>query len=320
MKICCKAPGKIIWFGEHFVVKGIPAVASSVDLYVRTYVEPCKDGKIRFWSKSLEKGFVYGEKEPDEELLPFKRILDLISERYGSLPNMKITIDSDIPISYGLGSSAASSISFAAAVLKYIGVEPMPELVKELSMEAEKIVHGKPSGIDTAISLHGSFIYYLGPHDIRPLNARWNEEYTLLVIGTGITRSTGLVVKKVLERYERFPNIMNKIYEAASEISATAKTLMINGEWDRVGELMNINHGLLVSIGVAIPETERIIHNSLRLGALGAKISGAGMGGIVIVLLRKKNRDTIINGVASLSNEIIEVKPGIPGLECSVKD
>ncbi len=320
MKVQCKAPGKIIWFGEHFVVKGIPAIASSIDLYVRTHVEPCKDDKTIFWSKTLEKGFTYGEKELDEELLPFKKILDLISDRYGGLPSMKITIDSDVPISYGLGSSAASSVSFAAAVLKYIGEEPTMELVKELSMEAEKIVHGKPSGIDTAISLHGGFIYYLGPQDIRSLNARWSDRYALLVIGTGVTHNTGLVVRKVLERYERFPNIMNKIYEAASEISVTAKSLMTIGEWDRIGELMNINHGLLVSIGIAIPETERIIHNSLRLGALGAKISGAGMGGIVIVLAKKKDKDTIVDGIMSFSNEIIEVKPGVSGLECSVKD
>ncbi len=320
MKVCCRAPGKTIWFGEHFVVKGVPAIASSVDLYVRTYVEPCEDGRIRFWSKSLEKGFVYGEKEPDKELLPFKRILDLISDRYGEPPSMKITIDSDIPISYGLGSSAASSISFAAAVLKYIGEEPTTPLIKELSMEAEKIVHGKPSGIDTAISLHGGFIYYLGPNDIRPLNAKWSDEYTLLVIGTGITRNTGLVVGKVLERYERFQTIMNKIYDAAKEISVIAKSLMTSGEWDKIGELMIINHGLLVSIGVAIPETERIIHNSLRLGALGAKISGAGMGGIVIALMRKKDKDFIVDGLMSLSNEIIEVKPGVTGLECTVKE
>ncbi len=320
MKVCCRAPGKTIWFGEHFVVKGMPAIASSVDLYVRTRVEPNKNGKIRFWSKSLEKGFVYGEKEPDKELLPFKRILDLIREEHGELPGMKITIDSDIPISYGLGSSAASSISFAAAVLKYIGVEPSLEHVRRLSMEAEKIVHGRPSGIDTAISLRGGFIYYRGPEDIKPLNARWSNEYTLLVIGTGVTRNTGLVVKKVLERYERFPNIMGKIYEAASEITMTAKELMIEGDWIRIGELMNINHGLLVSIGVAIPETERIIHNSLRLGAIGAKISGAGMGGIVIVLVKKKDKEAVVDGITSFSNEIIEVEPGVAGLECRVEE
>ncbi len=57
-----------------------------------------------------------------------------------------------------------------------------------------------------------------------------------------------------------------------------------------LGEIMNAQHALLRDLyDVSLPEIERICEAALEAGAYGAKLSGAGMGGSVIALV--KNRE-----------------------------
>lgn len=54
-----------------------------------------------------------------------------------------------------------------------------------------------------------------------------------------------------------------------------------------LGEIMNAQHVLLRDLyDVSLPEIENICSSALQAGAYGAKISGAGMGGSVIALVR----------------------------------
>ena len=52
----------------------------------------------------------------------------------------------------------------------------------------------------------------------------------------------------------------------------------------RLGDLMNLNHGLLSAIGVSTMKLEILCHTSRNNGALGAKLTGAGGGGCMIAL------------------------------------
>ncbi len=309
MKVCCRAPGKVIWFGEHFVVLGKPAIASAIDLYARVCISSSQHTII----ESRDKNLVYRysrDKEPPKTLKPFKQIVDYVldSNIVEKLRSFHAVIESDIPIAAGLGSSAATSVAFTAALLKYHGLEPSHKLVSRIAFEAERIVHKKPSGIDNTIATYGGFIYYRGGF-MKRVDVDWREDYTLLIVDTGRERSTGFVVKKVLDRYSKWESVMEKIYGVAEEITSRALELLVKGDLEGIGELMNICHGLLVSLGISTYEIESIVHTALDSGAIGAKITGAGLGGSVMVLAKRGCVDDLVKKLSLLSPRIILVKP-----------
>ncbi len=302
-RVCSKAPGKVILFGEHFVVKGTPAIAAAVNLYAETCFEQSSTDEYLVESRQLVMKVDLRDKDIPDVFLPFKRIVEIVESKYGRIKPFRVIIDSEIPVAAGMGSSAAVSVSFTKALLDYIGVEYDLEDINDIAFEAEKLVHRKPSGIDNTIAVYGGVIYYVRGRMER-LNVKWSNEYALIVADTGVKRNTGQVVQMVLERYERHPVVMEKIYEAAKQLVNEARMLLEQGDMIRLGELMNINHGLLVSIGVAIPETEILVHNILKSSGLGAKISGAGRGGIVIGLVNRKTINVVSESIKKYAKNL----------------
>ncbi|MCD6301165.1 MAG: mevalonate kinase [Staphylothermus sp.] len=306
--MCSQAPGKIILFGEHFVVKGCPALVTAVNLYAKTCIEERIDSKHYLYSKQLNKRVDLDSDQTDEWATSFRTIYRIISEQYGKPEGFNAILDSEIPMAAGMGSSAATAVSFTHALLSFIGYKPNKERVNKIAFEAEKIVHVKPSGVDNTIAVYGGLIYYK-KGEIKQLNIEWPEKYSLIVVNTGIKRNTGLVVKEVLEGYNRNPEIMEKIYEAASLITEKALEHLMNKNYERLGELININHGLLVAIGVSILETELLVHKLLSLGALGAKISGAGRGGIVYGLVKREQVGEMIRTIKDMGYNAYGLQP-----------
>ena len=62
-----------------------------------------------------------------------------------------------------------------------------------------------------------------------------------------------------------------------------------------LGRVLNLQHVLLRDLyEVSLPEIERLRDALIRAGALGVKISGAGMGGALIAICRKRDLDRIV--------------------------
>ncbi len=314
MKICASAPAKIIWFGEHFVVLGKPAIASSINLKARVCISNSINDKIIIESKDLGVKCIYGKDIP-RELIQFIHIVEYcLSENIiTKLKPFHAIIESSIPIASGLGSSASTAVAFTAAFLAYHDVSFNRELISRIAYEAEKIVHAKPSGIDNTIASYGGFLVYQKGR-IRRIRVRWPRKFQLLIVDTGMPRNTGKVVKMVLERYQRNEDIMKYIYMAAEKIVRKAIKCLRSGNIECIAELMNINHGLLVSLGISTYEIESLVHRSIMSGALAAKITGAGMGGSIIVLTDRIKLDHVIRAISPLAYRIIPASPTSQGV------
>ncbi|MEM2579520.1 MAG: mevalonate kinase [Desulfurococcaceae archaeon] len=307
MKVCSTAPGKVILFGEHFVVKGSPAIAGAISLRAKVCIEDCTNGievisMNRGWSMRL------GEFEPPQ-LRQFKRIVEyVVKEGYLSkVRNFRARIWSKIPIGAGLGSSAATAVAFTASLLEFHGVSYGADDVKKISLEAEREVHVNPSGIDNAIATYGGLILYRRGA-VRRLKAKLPKESLLLIVDTGIERSTGSAVKYVLEMYEKHINTFKYIYRAASSLVDEALKAFREKDLVKLGELMQLNQGLLKTIGVSNLDIENIVYSAVKLGALGAKITGAGMGGSVIVLTTRSSYRAVLEGLRPFAKRFIPVK------------
>ncbi|WP_440059757.1 mevalonate kinase [Thermogladius sp. 4427co] len=305
---CSIAPGKILLFGEHFVVKGKPAIGMAVSVYAKTCVS--KGVGI---VESGQLGILVDLSSRVVNDRGVHKIIEELSKRGILKNNFHAVIESQIPIGSGMGSSAAVSSALAHALTVFSGFEPSKELVWEVSFEAEKIYHVNPSGIDNTLSVYGGIILYKDK-SFRRLEIKWPEDIYIVVVDSRIKRSTGQVVADVLSRYEKYPTIYSRIYEAGEAIVTEALKALETGDFVRLGELMDINHGLLASISVSSSAIDRIVWSIREAGALGVKVSGAGRGGIVIALVEEARRDNVSNRVRELGLEPLLAKPDLKGV------
>lgn len=290
-EVVASAPGKVILFGEHFVVYGEPAIVMAIDKRAYALAETRKDRRIYINSKNLGISGVFvgesfeakkGGREARIRLEPIRKaaqnVLNLAERKIG----VSIEIRSAIPIAVGLGSSAAVITATATAVSKLLNANLSKKDVFHIAYEAERIVHGTPSGIDPTISTYGGTLLFSQDKDFKPLEVK--GDIPLVIGDTGIERSTGEQVTIVRERKKQYPSIFNPIVEAGGKISSHAVKALKTGNLQELGKLMNINHALLNAVGVSNESLERLVYAARKAGALGAKLTGGGGGGCMIAL------------------------------------
>lgn len=225
-------------------------------------------------------------------------------------PGFLYTLRSTIPIGAGLGSSASISVCLAAALLLQLRTLSGPhpdqpheearlqiERINRWAFVSEMCIHGNPSGVDNTVATQGKAVVfqrrdYNQPPAVRPL---WDfPELPLLLIDTRQAKSTAAEVAKVAKLKETHPELVGAILGAMDKLTATAASVIDEEDFDeedeeslrRVGELMAINHGLLVSLGVSHPRLERVRELVDHEGAGWTKLTGAGGGGCSITLMR----------------------------------
>jgi len=266
MRACASAPGKVILFGEHFVVYDKPAIVSAIGL--RAYVEAVKSDQgiiLDGWS---------GEN-------PAIKASAYVIDRLGYSGGLTLRIRSLIPQSVGLGSSASVSVASAAATSLLLKGELDLELIRRAAHIGESLVHYRPSGIDTTIATYGGGGIYTRSEGFRSMSLNLDQ---ILIINTGKARRTGDLVRKVKEFRDAHGEEFEKILEDAEGIIWEAVSALKARDLELIGGLMLRNQELLKRVGVSSKEIEDVIELCMRFGALGAKLTGAGGGGCVIAV------------------------------------
>jgi mevalonate kinase len=201
-------------------------------------------------------------------------------------------------MSAGLGSSAASAAAFSLSYTNMLGYKLNDKELFTLSNEAEKITHINPSGVDSAaITYGGILIFKKDVGVISRLNTLFSDKYSFIIADSGIKRSTSVPVKDVLILSEKLWPAVSLIYDVADKIVDLGNDAISNDDYETLGTLMNINQGLLNSIGVSSIELEEIVYRSRLAGAIGAKLTGAGRGGSVIILAPSNKVESIIDKI-----------------------
>ena len=297
MQVIASAPGKAILFGEHSVVYGKPAIAMAINKRVHVKVlENSKDiikvnlidlgieGQIdlknnTIFSKSSKKGIL-------------KYVLSSIKKIHGK-SGLDISINVNVPIGGGLGSSAAITVALIAALSKINNIGLKKDEIAKLAYEVELEVQNLASPIDTTISTYGGMIYLKkGGKEIIPLDIR--SDIPIVIGYTNFRGDTGKLIEKVRYRKEKYPEIMNPIIDSIESVTDEAKESILKNNEKRIGELMNINHGLLDALGVNTLALSDMVYTARNAGALGSKITGAGGGGSIIAYCPEKSKEIIL--------------------------
>ena len=201
--------------------------------------------------------------------------------------NVRVEANCAIPIGAGLGSSASTTVATISAVAKSRDEVLKRDDIFQLAFVSENYLHGKPSGVDQATCAYGGIIQFERPAKITPIKIR--KPPMILVCDSGTHRSTkvlvGSVVKRSAVETERFHSHLKEV----SEISTGVAKALKSEDTASLGSLMNRNHELLRQIGVSTPMLDHLVEEAKRVGALGAKLTGAGGGGCMIALCDDKS-------------------------------
>ena len=317
------APAKVILFGEHFVVNGSRAIATALDLFTSVTAAEKASWPLELESASLGLKCVTGPELAcsSRELEPLLSTIRALRSRGYDVPPARLTIESDIPPSAGLGSSASVSAATAAALTALAGQDIGPEELFEVTMEGERVAHGNPSGVDAATVVYGgTIVFRRGVGVLDSLDSRVGP---IVVAYSGVRRSTGAAVLSVIkslnavrELRDLMIGLVERLIDAAWEALRDGSLEALgnqDGSLEALGNLMNINHGLLSAIGVSTPELEELLYAARRAGALGAKLTGAGWGGSVIAVARPDAMKGVVEALSSRSGWVRVLEGGARG-------
>lgn len=297
------APGKVILVGEHAVVYGQPAIAAPVweRLATATLDDAAQGAGCTLHVPAIDL-HLYVADAPAEgrEIQPLGYVARLALAAAGvpANPDWTITLDSAIPIASGLGSGAALSTAMVRGIFAHAGKEISPGEVSALVYESEKFYHGTPSGIDNTVIALGKPIWFVKGKEAEIIEvgapqdaAGSSEPFTLLIADSGVASPTRQVVEGVKLRWGAEPARYNFLFNEIGMLAEQARTALFRGDPVRLGRVFDRNHRLLVEMGVGSPETEALVEAGHSAGVYGAKISGAGKGGNVIVLVRPRQAE-----------------------------
>jgi mevalonate kinase len=294
-----KGYGKTILFGEHFVVYGLPAIASALGAFTTADVEVFEGTG---WTVDDQRPATPGYKKKKYHQA-MQSITNVIDHLKIDIENQKleITFAGDLIAASGVGASAAQCTSLARALSDTFSLNLDDEKINEAAYEGEKAYHGTPSGIDNTASTYGGLIWFVknlsgGKNTMDRLQSP--RKMLLVIANSGITASTTEVVADVRRLKEENPERFEKILSEYKKLAEEAKKALLEGDITTIGNLMNQNHKILQQITVSGEINDELVGISLENGAVGAKMTGTGRGGLVIALAENEGiREKIANAI-----------------------
>ncbi|WP_128905793.1 mevalonate kinase [Halorubrum amylolyticum] len=307
----CEAPGKVYLFGEHAVVYGEPAVPAAIERRATVTAEPRSDDHVRVEAEDLSlDGFTVeyagdaGDRPDVDVPTPLVEAamgyVDAAVEQARDAADapdagFDITVESDIPLGAGLGSSAAVVVAGIDAATRAIG-EPLDrrELADRAYRAEFEVQDGQASRADTFCSTMGGAVRVEGD-DCEPIEA---PNLPFVVGFDGGAGDTGELVAGVDELREEYGFAADTV-ESIGELVRTGEGLLEGAVPEgtpsadaepspellaELGELMDFNHGLLAALGVSARSLDAMVWAARDAGAHGAKLTGAGGGGCIVAL------------------------------------
>jgi len=312
----CEAPGKVYLFGEHAVVYGEPAVPAAIERRATVTAEPREDDHVRVEAEDLSlNGFTVeyagGTSDRPDVDVPTPLVeaamgyVDAAVEQAREATDapdagFDITVESDIPLGAGLGSSAAVVVAGIDAATRALG-EPLDrrELAERAYRAEFEVQDGQASRADTFCSTMGGAVRVEGD-DCEPIDA---PNLPFVVGFDGGAGDTGELVAGVRELRAEHEFAADTV-ESIGDLVRTGEALLAEADPEsdpdpallaELGELMDFNHGLLAALGVSARSLDAMVWAARDAGAHGAKLTGAGGGGCIVALDESDATETALS-------------------------
>ena len=311
MKSKASAPGKVILFGEHFVVYGVKAILCSINKRVTVTAEKTSERKISINSEIgnliLEPNKLISE--INSPLKPFYYLANKAIKNQDA--GIEIKINSEIPLGAGLGSSSACCVAGAAAIFKLFE-DVSKERILELAIEAERTIFENTSGADCTVCTYGGIIEYGKKQGFKKIEDEPN--FQLVIANSNIEHSTESMVSGVktfvIKNKEKFSKLLNQ----ESKLVEDVLKLLKENNPEELGEKINQNQKYLETIGISNNQLKKMIEIGQKT-SFGAKITGSGGGGCIFALTNESNVEQSLKEFKDKNFECFSAEIDFKGLD-----
>ncbi len=278
-----RAYGKLILFGEHFVVYKVPALVGAVAAYTDCECEFTGGTGLEVVdNRPSVPGYKAEKKDEADEAI------NLVLSHFKLNPaekGMKLTFGGDLCAVSGIGASAAQVVSLARAINFADPRGLTEEQINAAGYEGEKGYHGTPSGIDnTAATFGGVLRFQRTDGDPIFIKKKLPNPIRIVYASTGITASTTKVVGDVRAKKDADPIWFDNLLSQYLELVAKGEAAIDAGDMPTLGACLNENHTLCQQLTVSCKELDDLVDIARQAGAIGAKMSGTGRGGLMLAL------------------------------------
>ena len=315
--------GKTILFNEHFVVYGIPAIASAISDQTTAEVELAVDLTPSGAEGSMAgNGWVLEDNRPanpgykEKKLEQQKESIELLLKAAkfdASVQNIKITVGGNLKCVGGVGASAAICVAIARALNEKFNLNFDDEKINKIAYEGEKAYAGNPSGLDNTAATFGGLLWFVnGPYGPTFQKLSVNAPIDIVLGNTGLTTDTAGAVAGVRERKEQYREKYDVLFKRAESLVYEAKKALLDYNLEEVGALMNENHKMLQEIEVSHEKLDELVEIARNAGAIGAKMTGGGLGGYMIALTPGKElQEKVAKAMEEKGYEALRTRIGV---------
>lgn len=279
------AYGKLILFGEHFVVYKVPALVGAVAAYTNCELEKTDTGSLEVVDDRPTIPGYKEEKKAEADVALGLVLTHLKVDPKETKQGLKLTFGGNLTCTSGIGSSAAQVVSLARAINMAFDKNMTEDEINAAGYEGEKGYHGVPSGLDNTCSTFGGVLKFQRT-DGAPLfiKKQLKEPIRIVYASTGITSSTTKVVADVRAKKEADPEWFDDLITKYTALVEKGEKALDEGDIIKLGELMDENHTLCQKLTVSCKELDDLVDAAREAGAVGAKMSGTGRGGLMLAL------------------------------------
>ncbi|MBN2738540.1 MAG: hypothetical protein JXR70_16280 [Spirochaetales bacterium] len=277
MERLVKGYGKLLLFGEHSAVYAYPAIGVPLPYGITL------KGRVHRNSQNRR---INGE----------NAFLDNLTQSISSItknlnePGYTIDVKSDLPVSRGFGSSAA----LCTALTKFFF--PGLELSQcwDMAHKLEARFHGRPSGIDTGLSLaHDLSWFHFSPNKELPELYSSNRKLGIWIVPGSVPRqvSTKEIVlniqQKIKEKHKKTIGLIETLGRITDQTIQMTKGIIDFSAWSK---LTIQAHDSLKELELYNDELTEVFKIARTLGNPPGKLSGAGKGGAFYFVFPEKDK------------------------------
>lgn len=280
--------GKTIFIGDQFVLQEVPAIVAALPYETEATVERIEGDAWVLEDNRIEVPG-YKEKKKEQQIESINRILEVMEIDTKKTP-IKITYGGSLLAGSGVGASAASCVSLARALNNEFNLNYSIEQINHVGWEGEFAYHGIPSGVDNTASTYGGLLLYQIKDKKKIFEKIRVAKPMRVVLGnSGVTADTSKLDAFVEKQAKRDPDLFESRLNIIRSQSAEMKAALEAYDLEKVGEIMTANHQILIDMDLSHETLIYLCDKAIKMGALGAKVTGGGRGGYMVALTPDKD-------------------------------
>ncbi|MDE1862104.1 MAG: mevalonate kinase [Thaumarchaeota archaeon] len=301
MTAVASAPGKVILFGEHFVLYGVKAVLCAIDRRITARSHAIGERLIRIKSSMGNAEFVPSSADIINAhpifMRPFLTIAEQALREFGADGGIEMEFESEIPPGMGLGSSSAACVAAAASVAALFRKKTKDEIL-DMAIKSERTMFEDASGADSAVSTFGGLVTFSSEGREK---IDYEDGLGLIIANSNQAHSTRELVLRVREFRSNNERLFAEMCDLEDRLVDEALTALRKNDLVTLGTLMSKNHEMLRRINVSTDVLDKLVAEACNT-SYGAKLTGAGGGGCIIALVDESNTARTLETLKKISD------------------